>query len=186
MCRENAFSLIAEIFVEACGARGGRGSGWGGHAGCCVTSHTAGAPRRAGGDSDPLVPPHWVFRGAQPGRCPAGRGAWHAVAHGTRCSAAGGGSAMRHSLAGRDVHRCLPARPGGFWEPGAAGVAQTGNGMDGGEGVPSPVGAGCCVGRVGFQGPHEPVGAEGCVGHCQQRGTHGVSCLCSVCHPLHP
>lgn len=179
MCRENAFSLIAEIFVEACGARGGRGSGWRGHAGCCVTSHTAGAPRRAeGGESDPPVPPHCVFRDARPGRCPAGRGAWPAVAHGTRCGAGGVGSAMRHSLAGRDVHRRLPAGPGGVWEPGAAGVAYPGNGMGGGDGVQA--------GKVGILSPHEPVGAEGCAGHCQQWGAHGVSCLCSVCHSPAP
>lgn len=111
-----------------------------------------------GVDSDPPVPPQRVFRGAQPGRWPAGRGAWPAVAHGTRRGAGGVGSAMRHSLARRDVHRRLPARPGGFWEPGAAGVAQTGNGMGGGEGVLSP-----CAGRVGFLSTLEGVGAEGCV-----------------------
>lgn len=85
MCRENAFSLIAEIFVEACGARGGRGSGWGGHAGCCVTSHTAGAPRRAEGGKVTPRCPRTAYLGTR-GRAGVRRDAvhgprWH-MAHG--------------------------------------------------------------------------------------------------------
>lgn len=51
----NGFSLIAEIFVEACGARGGRGSGWGGHAGLlCNRPTLAGAPE--GNNEPPRAP----------------------------------------------------------------------------------------------------------------------------------
>lgn len=159
----------------------------------------------------PLVPPRWLYRGAQPAAACVRR----VVVYGTpRGSAAGGvGSTMRQGWAetGQDAHHRLPARPSGFQELGAGRMAQPGNGtgcQGGGEWVPAPGpspwegvcrrGAGRAVRREGVilgslcpgvcdaWGAAEAIGAAGrvaCGAGCRQRGTRWVSCLCSVCAP---
>lgn len=158
----NGFSLIAGIFVEACGARGGRGvRQGGGHAGLlCNGSHTGRSTSpRWRGTMSPRLPPHALYRGARPGPA-AARVRW-AAARGS----GGVGSTMRQGWAGHHAHHRLPARPGGFQELGAVRAAQPGNRMGcqgGGEWVPAP-GSSWGGGGVGLlSGCRQGCAAGGC------------------------